>query len=227
MAERAIRIVDENPHGGFSSMIQRRRPMALRSLVLAATLVAPQVALAQEIVGRGAIKGQVVQLLDDGTWRYAPKGGDVSDDCKPVDLGVDFCAGSLGWKRLTPPQGGQVAALYEIDARNYAQFVVEDLGTDDGLTPEFMRQAVLGNAKMGAGSKPVVVEVLPATMAGLSGETVIFLANMNGLDLVFANSVFIEPKRTMQIMTFAAAREYKPEQAELQAALLANTKITQ
>ena len=55
----------------------------------------------------------------------------------------------------------------------------------------------------------------------------IYAVNINGLDVVFANSVFVEPKRVMQIMTYAIGDEYTPQHAGYQADLLASTKLSE
>jgi hypothetical protein len=47
------------------------------------------------------------------------------------------------------------------------------------------------------------------------------------VDVVFANSVFVQPKRVMQIMTYAIGGEYTPEHTGYQAEFLANTKLAE
>lgn len=199
--------------------------MKLGSLILLASLAFSGHALAQSVVGKAVVGGKTVTLFDDGTWRYADAvASSAADTCADVTPSVQFCGAALGWA-TTPPGSPEINAAYRIDARHYAQYLIEDLGSDDGLTAEFMRQVVLDNAQMATGNTPEVIDVQPAKLDALTGDTVIYKANINGLDVVFANSVFVEPKRVMQIMTYAIGNEYTPQHAGYQAEFLANTKL--
>ena len=201
--------------------------MNLGSLLLLATLALPGAAIAQSAVGKAVVAGKTVTLFDDGTWKYADAvDPSAQGTCDAVTPSVQFCGTALGWA-ATPPGSPEINAAYRIDARHYAQYLIEDLGSDDGLTAEFMRQVVLDNAKMATGNTPEVIDVQPVTLGALTGDTVVYKANINGLDVVFANSVFVEPKRVMQIMTYAIGSEYTPQQAGYQADLLANTKLAE
>ncbi len=201
--------------------------MTLRALILLAALLFPAQAFAQAAVGKAIVGGKTVTLFDDGTWEFA----DGATAAKPVTCDtvtptVQFCSSALGWT-TSPPASPEINAAYRIDARHYAQFLIEDLGSDDGLTAEFMRQVVLDNAKMATGNTPEVIDVQPVGLGALTGDTVIYRAKINGLDVVFANSVFVEPKRVMQIMTYAIASEYTAQHAGYQAEFLTNTKLAE
>jgi hypothetical protein len=199
--------------------------MKLAALVLSWTLCFAGLALAQTPVGKALVEGKVVTLFDDGTWQYAGQAATgQATGCDQVAPLVEFCAAALGWT-VSTESSPEINAAYRIDARHYAQYIVEDLGTDDGLTAEFMRQVVLDNAQNATGNKPEVIDVLPVTLGALSGDTVVYKAKINGVNVIFANSVFLRPKLALQIMTYAIAGEYSPEHAGYQADLLANTKI--
>lgn len=201
--------------------------MKLGSLILAACLVLPDAALAQSAVGKAVVGGKTVTLFDDGTWKYAVVAPALTPGaCDDVTPTVQFCAAALGWTD-TPPASPEINAAYRIDSRHYAQYLIEDLGSDDGLTPEFMRQVVLDNAEMATGNTPEVVDVQPVTLGSLTGDTVVYKVKLNGVDFVFANSVFVEPKRVMQIMTYAVSSDYSPQHAGFQVDFLANTKLAE
>ena len=201
--------------------------MKLTAVALAAFLLIPGLAVAQSTVGKAVVGGKVVTLFDDGTWKYADAaGGASSETCDDVTPTVQFCASALGWVS-SPAASSEINAAYRIDTRTYAQYLIEDIGSDDGLTAEFMRQVVLDNAQMATGNTPEVVDVLPVTLGSLSGDTVVYTVKINGLDVVFANSVFVEKKRVMQIMTYAIGKEFTPQHAGYQAQFLANTKLAE
>lgn len=200
--------------------------MKLTLLALVVSLAVPGFALAQSAVGKAVVGGKTVTLFDDGTWKYADAGTSVQTACGDVTPTVQFCGASLGWTK-TAPASAEINAAYRIDARHYAQYLIEDLGSDDGLTPDFMRQVVLDNAQMATGNTPEVLDVTPVTLGRLAGDTVVYTVKINGLDVVFANSVFVEPKRVMQIMTYAIGKEYSSQHVGYHAEFLANTKLVE
>ncbi|WP_103255947.1 hypothetical protein [Tabrizicola aquatica] len=198
------------------------RPFTL-AIVAGLALAAP--VLAQSVVGRSIVEGKVALLYDNGTWAYETATGAAGSDCATITPRVQFCGGALGWA-TSPPSSPEINAAYRIDARHYAQYLIEDLGSDDGLTAEFMRDVVLQNAQAVTGAPAEVIDVLPATLGELSGDTVIYKIKFNGLDVVYANSIFLEPKVVMQIMTYGIGAEYTPDHAAMHADFLANTKLT-
>jgi hypothetical protein len=201
--------------------------MKLAVLAVIACLATPGLAIAQSAVGKAVVGGKTVTLFDDGTWKYADTvGATPAGACDAVTPTVQFCAAALGWA-TTPPASSEINAAYRIDARHYAQYLIEDLGSDDGLTADFMRQVVLDNAKNATGNTPEVVDVQPVSLDGLTGDTVVYTVKINGLDVVFANSVFVEQKRVMQIMSYAIGKEYTPQHAGYHAEFLANTKLAE
>lgn len=200
--------------------------MRLGIFALLACLATPGYSLAQSVVGKAVVDGKIVTLFDNGTWSYATTAGEPPADCSDVTPTVQFCGGALGWG-WTQPASAEINAAYRIDARHYAQYLIEDLGSDDGITAEFMRQVVLDNAKIATGNTPEIIDVKTVALGRLTGDTVIYKVKINGLDVVFANSVFVEPKRVMQIMTYAIGDEYTPQHAGYQTDLLASTKLSE
>lgn len=201
--------------------------MRLALLALVGCLSVPGYALAQSAVGKAVVGGKTVTLFDDGTWKYADAAtAGTPAGCEDVTRAVQFCGAALGWSSTAPPSP-EINAAYRIDARHYAQYLIEELGSDDGLTAEFMRQVVLDNAQMATGVTPEVIDVQSATLGSLTGDTVVYKAKVSGLDVVFANSIFVQPKRVMQIMTYAISGDYSPQHADYQAEFLANTKLAE
>jgi hypothetical protein len=197
---------------------------SLLGVMMATTLLAAQAA-AQSVVGRALVDGRVALLYDNGTWKYeAPVDGSSSAPCDPIAPRIQFCGQPLGWT-FSPPASPEINAVYRIDARHYAQYIIEDLGTDDGVTSEYMRNVVIQNAEMITGSPVEVIDVQPVEMGGLAGDSVTYRVNFNGLGLIFTTSVFLEPKVAMQISTYAVASELTDEHAALHALFLEHTKL--
>jgi hypothetical protein len=202
--------------------VNRTRSLA----ALLAALFVSGAALAQTVVGRSIVDGKVALLYDDMTWALeAPAAGGTAN-CDAVTTRVQFCGQALGWTSSRPGTS-DVNAAYEIDPRHYAQYIIEEVGIDDGMNSEFMRRIVLENAKNFSGTDAEIITVEPVMLGDLSGETIVYRVNINGAGFVFANSVFVDSGLTMQIMTFALATDYAPEHAKMQTDLLAATKVTE
>jgi hypothetical protein len=198
---------------------------AMLKLAFAVALLAGP-AMAQSVVGRALVEGRVALLFDNGTWSFEPQGtADAVNGCATITPRVQFCGQSLGWMSSTPASP-EINAAYRIDARTYAQYLIEDLGTDDGLTPAYMRDVVLQNAEMVTGVPAEVIDVQPATLGTLTGDTVTYRIKFNGLDVIYVNSIFLEPKVVMQIMTYEVGGTLTPEHTAIHADFLANTKLT-
>ena len=159
-------------------------------LLLSIALTAPIAATAQTVVGRSVVDGKVALLFDNGTWSY-DAGASAEGACKAITPAVQFCGQGAGWSDA-PPATAEINAAFRIDARHYAQYLIEDLGTEDGLTADFMRSVVLSNAKTSTGQEAEIIDVRPATLGTLTGETIVFRVKMNGVDFVFANAIFLE-----------------------------------
>ncbi|MGL4237772.1 hypothetical protein [Tabrizicola sp.] len=197
----------------------------LGNILVIGLFLLPGLAVAQTVVGRSVVDGKVALLYDNGTWSF-DESAQVSTECAAVSPLVQFCGRNAGWS-TTPPGSPEVNAAYRIDERHYAQYIIEEIGTDDGLTTDFMRKVVLENAKNAAGAEPEVIDVEKVTLGRLSGDTVVFRIKFNGVDFVFASSVFVDKKLAVQVITYAIARDYSPEHAKLHADFLSYTKLVE
>ncbi len=203
---------------------ERRRSMKMLFLAVFACIAASGLASAQSAVGRALVDGKVVTLFDNGTWKHAGAAATVDNGCVDITPEVQFCNATLGWATTTAASP-EINAAFRIDDRHYAQFLIEKLGSDDGLTADFMRKAVIMNAQDVTGSEPEVIDIVPVSLGALNGDTVVYRVTFDGIDIVFSNSLFTTPKRTFQIMTYAISSEYTLQHAEYQADLLSNTTL--
>ena len=104
-------------------------------LILKLTLLAVlgSNAFAQSVVGTSSINGKQIEILDDNTWRYIDNFKNLAcADLVIIDQNVSFC-NTKNWQ--TQSNNSVTDAIYRIDDRTYAAFVVEHLGKTDGLTP--------------------------------------------------------------------------------------------
>lgn len=199
--------------------------MRLTIAVLFVALGMSQASYAQEIVGRGIIDGRTVELLADKTWRFEDEVTEVG--CQSIHSRVQFCGPTAVWQKTTPPNADVVAA-FRHDDRHYAQFIVETIGTNDGMSQEIMRNAVVQNAAAGTGQNPediVVVNVSDTEIDGEAGETIVYQFGIDGLQVVFANTVVVMDDLTIQAMTYAIAPSYAETQQNLTSDLISAVKI--
>lgn len=170
-------------------------------------------AAAQDVVGSSLVNGKQVQLMSDFTWRYTAS---PISDCTTIESDVSFCGLAGGWQRTTS-NNGDAKAVFRKNDRSYGMFIVEALGSADGMTSETMRGLVVGNAADAAGiqAKDVpVLSVTPATIDGHAATTVVYAIRLNGLNLVYSNTIITEPKRNIQAVTFGIGTELTEEMTE-------------
>ncbi|WP_101066555.1 hypothetical protein [Roseovarius salinarum] len=180
-------------------------------------------ASAQEVVGTATIEGRAVELLSDRTWRYA-----VEDGCRDLGEGVSFCDAPEEWSRTQPPNA-DIAASYRIGARHYGQLVVEPVGTEDGLTPELVREAVIENSAAsidGTAEAVETIETKPAEIDGRAAETIVYGLAFDDMEVVYANTVLLLPQRTVQVVTYGIASGYTDAHRALHAEFVAHTKVS-
>ena len=132
-----------------------------------AVITLPTAVLAQDVVGTTIVGGRRAQLLSDHTWKYETA---TASTCQTIEAGVTFCGGNAGWTQVESPSK-DVAAQFRLDDRNYGEFIVEKLGTEDGMNADLLLSAVVGNAAKAAnlqdkdvttvGPTPTVVDGFP------------------------------------------------------------------
>ncbi|MBS8227701.1 hypothetical protein [Vannielia litorea] len=199
---------------------------ALLIPLLSALLATALPASGQEVIGRALVEGKMVEILDNQTWRYAGAESD-SPGCKQIHSAVTFCGDPTTWTS-TPPSAPDVAAAWRHDDRHYAQFIIEGLGTQDGLTREQMRKIVIDNAAFAtnqpASSIPTLL-VEPATIDGEEAETIVYQVDFDGLKAVFANTILIREALVVQALTYAIGPTYTEDHMALHADFLKSTRL--
>jgi hypothetical protein len=181
-------------------------------------------ATAQTLVGTAIVGGKKVELLSDNSWRYADT---EQGACRSVHLQVLFCAPQGDWKKIKAPSS-EITAAFSKDDRNYLMFIVEEIGSDLGVTQEVLRQTVIENAAFGAGIDPANVPILelnPAEVGGQAGETAVYAVTLGGLPVVIANTMVIRPDLTVQVVQYTIGKEYKDAQKRLVQQILDEVKI--
>ncbi|WP_157970938.1 hypothetical protein [Pseudogemmobacter bohemicus] len=165
------------------------------ALALAPIAAAP--ALAQGVSGKAMVDGRVVTLFDDRTWRF----DEATEGCETLSARLEFCGAAAGWTIAQKPTPDYTAA-YRLTDRLYGGFIVEEIGTDQGLTPEAVRKLLLEILQGAMNVVPVVIANEPATIDGKTGETLVYGFRVDGIDVVYANSFLLSKGSVLQVLTY-------------------------
>lgn len=196
----------------------------MRFLIAVAFVAVTSSAQAQSVVGTAVVDGNVVDLYSDQTWRARDNS---ANRCDQIAANLEFCNHVKRWARLKSPSA-EIEAQYRYDDRHYGQFVVEEVGVQDGLTAEFMRNVVIENAADATGvdaSEIIVFDVRNDTLQGKPYETILYGGNIDGLNVVFFNTIVTSPSWTGQIITFSIGSSPTDEHDAVHASFLSGTKL--
>lgn len=197
----------------------------MRWLAFSLLATLPLAAAAQEVVGTSSVDGRDVALYADGTWEYTNRG---TGDCSLVARNVEFCGENAGWEYTIPPNA-DIAATYRYDDRHYGQMIIEELGSRDGLTNEYMLEVVIDNAAAVIGGRRSEIQVIENYRVRLGNQTIptiVYAFQIDGLDVVYANGIRTSPDRTMQLMTFSIGTEFTQRHRDLHEAFLSEIRIS-
>ncbi|MDP5216171.1 hypothetical protein Q5Y75_02990 [Ruegeria sp. 2205SS24-7] len=190
-----------------------------------APLGIPSEAGAQEVVGTAVLGGKKVHLLGDGTWEYSKSDG--PQKCVAIHKNIDFCGSVFDWK----PVGARFdfSHLFQHTNRLHAGLIIEEIGFQDGNNIEFMRGNAIDTLADASGVLPEQIPVLlveESEIGKFSGETIVYGARIDGLNIVYANNIFIEDNLTMQVVVWNIASEYTDEHREWNSDFLANLRLS-
>ena len=157
---------------------------------------------AQEVVASSVVNGRPVQIMSDFTWRYKT---DVVSECQSIDAGIEFCGKTLGWVLLPQTGSKDVNSVFRLNDRSYGLFIVEKLGTQDGVSLDAMRSAVLRNAadRSGIQLKDLTTfGVETGKIGDLDTTSVSYALKADGIPIVFTNTVVMDKHRAVQVATY-------------------------
>ena len=180
------------------------RPFAIfQCLFLLLLTGAPQIAMAQSVVGETVIKGRQVELLDNNTWRYTD---DVSRttgrNCETLEHSVVFC-NSLNWQVSEPV--GAASAIYLIDDRTYVMLIIEGIGSNDGASPDMMVNAAHWFASQAMNIQQESLDVhytRPKRAGRYEYTTTAYGGKIDGLKFTYINNIYIGRTFNIQAVVY-------------------------
>ncbi len=200
----------------------------LAALALAASLALPATAQDTDVVGTTILGGKRVELLSDKTWRFADLADSNDGKCVPINTVLAFCGTIFDWRPIGTA-GTEFTRQFRHDSRSYAGIIFEELGATDGMDLEFMRNAIIENAAMGAGVRPAEIPIHDAqstTVDGQPGETIVFSVNFDGLEVTFQNTIVNAPHHNVQFVVWTIGPELTEDGKALHEAFLDAQRIT-
>lgn len=174
-------------------------------------------------VGTAIVDGRKATLYSDKTWDFADA-EEISEGCVVVAKVMEFCGSSEIWTETSPPNK-LIAKQYRYDAANYAQIIVEAIGSDQGVTADLMRNAILTNAGSASGvpaSEVPIIDVWKTEIGKSKGEALAFSATINGTPVVFVTTFVITEDTSVQASTFNISQELTEDHRALHALFLEN-----
>lgn len=189
--------------------------------------LAAQPALSQEKVGSAVVDGERVSLFSDGTWTFDSADTDTDTTCRNVAGAVSFCGNRTKWEPVQPANG-DIAKQYRFDDRHYAMMIVEGLGSDDGMTTEFMRKTILQNAALATNQTAADIPILDtftATVAGEDFDTIVYSLRVDGLPVVYSNTIVTRPRMTLQAISFGIGQSFTAQHADIHREFLSEVRI--
>ncbi|MFY0679959.1 MAG: hypothetical protein JXR13_05225 [Thalassovita sp.] len=200
--------------------------MSLRASLFGAalTLVTAGQGLAQEVVGSTVLGGKKVHLLSDNTWKFAES--ETSSRCVSVHVNIEFCGSFSNWRPTA--KTGDFSVMFHHSGNIYAGLIIEEFGWDEGSSFEFMRSAALEHAAF-VSQVPIeqipVLDVYDVKIDGHHGETMVYGAVIDGLNVVYANTLLITQDLTVQSLVWNVGKEFDAEFQTWNADFLDNLKL--
>ena len=165
-------------------------------------------AFSQSVIGSAYVNGDVIEIMSDKTWRYKSevnqnlRSKKKPQDCDFLKYGIYFCNKS-SWQVSAPT--GSFTNLYVIDDKTYAGFIIEEIGSNDGVTREFMTKLALDNAASAANvSTNQIVQhfVEEQSIDDISFTTVAYSAAVEGMSFIFLNNIYVNETVTAQAIVY-------------------------
>lgn len=182
------------------------------TLLTASFIALPLAAQNAKVVGTAIVDGQRVELLSDRSWRYA-EAATTERGCAEINHVLQLCGVSDRWTSLDTT-GTEFIRQFRLNSRTYSGIIYEELGAADGLTAEFMRQAVLENAAMFTGVRAEdipVISIDTLTVDENPAERVVYGAKFNGLDIVYQNTIVNAANHNIQVVVWSVGAELTDE----------------
>lgn len=160
-----------------------------------------------EIVGKAVVDGKVVLLNSDKTWKF--ESTETASTCQALSATVSFCPPTEHAYTKLPKQAPDQLAMFIRNGMQYGAIIEEKVGLSDGLTDEFMLNAIEANMVMGGARKDeiVVADHQKVQLGGREATQVAYLVKLSGLNFVFMYTFGMSENTSLQFITWTVGKQ--------------------
>ncbi len=191
------------------------RILSLGRLIAVLALVFSAVpAKAQDVIGTSIVGGKKIEILSDNTWRFQDR---LGESCFLVGATMEFCGQNANWRPLAN-KAPQITAAFERESKDFAFFIVEQIGRSSGMNLDAIGRAIVENVANGMGETAAEVPVFlseDVSIYGKAARRVALQARLDGVFFVLINTAWLEDDRSGQIFTYSYGDQIRPSDIAL------------
>ncbi|WP_371171128.1 hypothetical protein [Aliiroseovarius sp. 2305UL8-7] len=182
-----------------------------------------------EVVATTVVDGKIVHLNADRTWNFAEGAITQNGRCMPLTSGFKFCAPATEWKTTSKLSHDATLSLRHSD-RDYLMVIAENIGAKVGISLDFMASVAIDNAAVALDIPKEQIPVYSVTeseVLEIPSRTMSYGLNIDGLEVVYLNTVAVTPDTSLQIITFHIGNEVGEKEKNLHQQALTYLKRTE
>ena len=179
-------------------------------------------ASAKEVIGISTVNDRSIEIFDDNTWSFKSSKRKNLDECETLKASVLFCNINQ-WKVLPATAGAN--HLYQIDDRSYAMFIIETIGSNDGMTQSLAKDMALQYAAEASNTNIENITQHFSTNKVVNDYDYLsfaYSAKIQGINFTYINNIYINEMLTVQAFTFSLGEIVTTKQTKLNYTLIDN-----
>jgi len=179
-------------------------------------------ASAKEVIGISTVNDRSIEIFDDNTWSFKSSKRKNLDECETLKASVLFCNINQ-WKVLPATAGAN--HLYQIDDRSYAMFIIETIGSNDGMTQSLAKDMALQYAAEASNTNIENITQHFSTNKVVNDYDYLsfaYSAKIQGINFTYINNIYINEMLTVQAFTFSLGEIVTTKQTKLNFTLIDN-----
>lgn len=179
-------------------------------------------ASAKEVIGISTVNDRSIEIFDDNTWSFKSSKRKNLDECETLKASVLFC--NINQWKVLPATGG-ANHLYQIDDRSYAMFIIETIGSNDGMTQSLAKDMALQYAAEASNTNIENITQHFSTNKVVNDYDYLsfaYSAKIQGINFTYINNIYINEMLTVQAFTFSLGEIVTTKQTKLNLTLIDN-----
>ena len=179
-------------------------------------------ASAKEVIGISTVNDRSIEIFDDNTWSFKSSKRKNLDECETLKASVLFC--NINQWKVLPATGG-ANHLYQIDDRSYAMFIIETIGSNDGMTQSLAKDMALQYAAEASNTNIENIKQHFSTNEVVNNYDYLSFAystKIQGMNFTYINNIYIDEMLSVQAFTFSLGEIVTTKQTKLNYTLIDN-----